>query len=119
MQDQIALAEVPAAILAGGKATRLGALAAERPKALVSVAGRPFVDYQLALLQRRGLRRIVFFVGHLAEQIVAHVGDGSRYGLTVEYIHDGPTPLGTAGALRHALDRLAPMCWVLYGDSYL
>lgn len=114
-----ALAAVPVAILAGGRATRLGTLAAERPKSLVPIGDRPFVDWQLALLQRRGVRRVLFFVGHLAEQIVAHVGDGARYGLSVEYVHDGPRALGTAGALRQAIERLVPLCWVLYGDSYL
>src|SRR5262249_8103214 len=64
------LAHVPIAVLAGGLATRLGALAATTPKALVEVAGQPFVDHQLVLWQRHGLRRVVVCVGHLGEQIV-------------------------------------------------
>ena len=94
--------DVPVAILAGGRATRLGSLVADLPKALIPVSGRPFVDHQLALLQRRGLRRVVFCVGHLGEQIVAHVGDGARFGMRVEYTFDGPRLLGTGGALRRA-----------------
>lgn len=113
------LADVPIAILAGGRATRLGTLAAELPKALIPVAGRPFVDHQLALLRRRGVRRVVFCVGHLGEQIVAHVGDGAQLGMQVEYAFDGPRLLGTGGALRRAAALLGPLFWVLYGDAYL
>src|SRR5438034_10495377 len=113
------LQDLPVAVLAGGLATRLGVLSAARPKSLVPVAGRPFVDHQLELLHRRGLRRVVFCLGHLGDQVVAHVGDGSRYGLDVDYSFDGPRPLGTAGALRQAARLLGDVFWVLYGDSYL
>jgi NDP-sugar pyrophosphorylase family protein len=113
------LADVPVAILAGGRATRLGPLAADLPKALIPVAGRPFVDHQLALLRERGARRVVFCVGHLGEQIAAHVADGGRFGLDVSYAFDGDRLLGTGGALRRALPLLGPLCLVLYGDAYL
>jgi NDP-sugar pyrophosphorylase family protein len=113
------LQDLPVAVLAGGLATRLGVLSAARPKSLVPVAGRPFVDHQLELLHRRGLRRVVLCLGHLGEQVAAHVGDGSRYGLEVGYSFDGPRPLGTAGALRQAARQLGDAFWVLYGDSYL
>lgn len=112
-------ADVPVAILAGGLGTRLGPLTANLPKALVPVNGRPFIDHQLALLQYRGTRRVVLCLGTLAELIVDHVGDGARYGLRVEYSFDGPRLLGTGGALRRAAALLHPLCWVVYGDSYL
>jgi NDP-sugar pyrophosphorylase family protein len=115
----VTLANTPVAILAGGRATRLGPLAADLPKALLPVAGQPFVDHQLALLYRRGVRRVVLCVGHLADQIVAHVGDGQRFGVDVAYSFDGPQPLGTGGALRQATPLLGSLFWVLYGDSYL
>jgi len=111
--------DVPVAILAGGRASRLGALAGDVPKSLIPVAGRPFVDHQLALLRRRGVRRVVLCVGHLGDQIVAHVGDGARFGLRVEYSFDGARLLGTGGALRRACPLLGALCWVVYGDSYL
>jgi NDP-sugar pyrophosphorylase family protein len=113
------LADVPVAILAGGRATRLGALAADLPKALIPVAGRPFVDHQLALLKRNGVRRVVFCVGHLGDQIEAHLGDGRQLGLEIGYALDGDRLLGTGGALRRALPHLGSRCLVLYGDSYL
>jgi len=112
------LLDVPVAVLAGGLATRLGGLAERRPKSLLEVAGRPFVDHQMALLRRRGLRRVVLLVGHLGEQIMSHVGDGSRYGLEIDCVDDGTRPLGTAGALRQASERLGPLFFALYGDSY-
>ena len=108
-------------ILAGGLGTRLGALTNARPKALVPIHGKPFVDYQLALLARQGVMHVVFCIGHLGEQIVAHVGAGTRFGLAVSYVEDGPRLRGTAGALRRALEvgLLADAFFVLYGDSFL
>ncbi|MFN0070814.1 MAG: sugar phosphate nucleotidyltransferase [Chloroflexota bacterium] len=110
---------IPAAILAGGRATRLGPLAAERPKALMEVGGRPFIDHQLDLLHRNGFQRVVMCVGHLGEQIQAHVGSGAQFGLQVEFAFDGPTLQGTAGAIRNTANLLGEIWWVLYGDSYL
>jgi NDP-sugar pyrophosphorylase family protein len=116
---RVTLAEVPVAILAGGRATRLGQIAADLPKALIPVAGRPFVDHQLELLRRKGARRVVFCVGHLGDQIEAHVGDGARFGLHVSYAYDGERLLGTGGAVRRALPLLGALCYVVYGDAYL
>jgi NDP-sugar pyrophosphorylase family protein len=113
------LASVPVAVLAGGRATRLLPLTDAVPKALLDVGGRPFIDLQLALLRRRGLRRAVLCVGHLGEQIEAHLGDGSRVGMALSYSHDGPGPLGTAGALLRALPLLGDRFFVTYGDAYL
>lgn len=113
------VADTPVAVLAGGSATRLGPLSAATPKALLEVAGRPFLDHQLELLRRRGLRRVVLCLGHMGEQVEAHVGDGARFGLRIACSHDGPRPLGTAGALRQALPLLGELCFVLYGDAYL
>jgi NDP-sugar pyrophosphorylase family protein len=112
-------ADVPVAILAGGLGTRLGALSAETPKAMIAVAGRPFVDHQLALLRRNGFRRVVFCVGHLGDRIREHVGSGERFGLEVGYSFDGERLVGTGGALRRALPLLGPRCCVVYGDAYL
>jgi NDP-sugar pyrophosphorylase family protein len=113
------IASVPVAILAGGRATRLHPLTETVPKALVDVAGRPFIDHQLALLRRRGLRRAVLCLGYLGEQVEAHLGDGARSGMELAYSHDGESPLGTGGALRRALPLLGAHCFVMYGDAYL
>jgi NDP-sugar pyrophosphorylase family protein len=110
---------LPVAILAGGLATRLGAITATMPKSLVEVAGRPFAEHQIALLERHGLTDIVFLVGHLGEMIRDVLGDGSRLGVRVRYVFDGPAALGTGGALRRALPQLGDAFFVIYGDSYL
>lgn len=108
-----------AVVLAGGLATRMRPLTEKTPKAMLPVAGRPFVAWQLEALARSGFARVLFCVGYLGEQIQAFVGDGSGYGLSVEYSEDGPVLLGTAGAVRRALERLEPTFLVTYGDSYL
>jgi N-acetyl-alpha-D-muramate 1-phosphate uridylyltransferase len=107
------------AILAGGLGTRLRPVTQAIPKALVPVAGRPFVDHQLALLRRQGYTEVVVCAGHLGEMIEQHLGDGSRWGMKIRFAFDGPQLLGTGGALRRALPMLAPAFFVLYGDSYL
>ena len=94
---------LPVAILAGGLAVRLRPITEEIPKALVEVAGEPFVYHQLRLLAGQGIRRVVFCVGYRGQQIVEAVGDGRRFGLQAEYVYDGPALLGTGGALVNAL----------------
>lgn len=114
----LAIEDVPVALLAGGLATRLRPVTETVPKALVEVAGRPFLDHQVALLRRHGVRRLVLCLGHLGDRVEAHLGDGRRHGVEVRYSHDGPAPLGTGGALRRALPLLGEVFWVVYGDSY-
>jgi N-acetyl-alpha-D-muramate 1-phosphate uridylyltransferase len=110
---------MPAVILAGGYATRLRPLTEHVPKALIDIAGRPFLWHQLQLLKRHGIRRVVLAVGYLGEIIQERFGDGSELGVSLEYSFDGPALLGTAGAIRKALRLLPERFFVLYGDSYL
>jgi len=111
--------KLPVALLSGGLATRLRPITATIPKAMMEVAGRPFVLHQLEQLRRQGAKRIVFCLGHLGGMIEACVGDGGQFGLEVAYSHDGATLLGTGGALRRALPLLGERFLVLYGDVYL
>src|SRR5256885_3298000 len=89
--------------LAGGQATRLRPLTDRIPKALVDVAGRPFLWHQLELLKHHGARRVVLAVGYLGKLIQEHFGDGSEMGIELQYSFDGPVLLGTGGAIRQAL----------------
>ncbi len=109
----------PIAILAGGLATRLKPISEKIPKALININGQPFIDHQLKLLHHQGIRRVVICVGHLGEMIQDYVGDGSRYGLNIEFSFDGNSLLGTAGALKRALPLLGENFMVIHGDSYL
>jgi len=110
---------MPVAILAGGLATRLGAVTASIPKALVDVGGRPFAEHQLQWLKGEGVSHVVFCVAHLGSMIQDALGDGARFGLRIEYVFDGAPLLGTAGALKRALPVLGDRFFVLYGDSLL
>jgi N-acetyl-alpha-D-muramate 1-phosphate uridylyltransferase len=107
------------AILAGGLATRLRPLTETVPKSLIEVNGEPFAVHQLRLLRSKGIRRVVFCVGHLGELIQRAIGDGAALSLQVDYSFDGPALLGTAGAIRNALPKLGDSFFVMYGDSYL
>ena len=100
-------------------ATRLRPITQNIPKLLVEVAGEPFFTHQIRLLKQAGLTHLVLCVGFLGEQIVELYGDGSRWGVKIEYVFDGPQLRGTGGALINALPRLGENFYVLYGDSYL
>jgi len=108
-----------AVVIAGGLATRMRPHTLTVPKAMLEVAGRPFVDWLLEKLAASGYSEAIFCIAHLGEQIEAHVGDGARFGLRVRYSAEGPTLLGTGGALRMALPLLAETFLVTYGDSWL
>jgi MurNAc alpha-1-phosphate uridylyltransferase len=107
------------AILAGGLATRLRPITETIPKALVDVAGRPFIEWQLDYLHQQGIGHVVLCISYLGEQIEEVIGDGRRFGLRVDYSYDGARLLGTGGALRKALPMLGDAFFVFYGDSYL
>ncbi len=108
----------PICILAGGLGTRLGSKVRDTPKPLQLVAGEPFILHQLRLLACHGADRAVICVGYLGEQIVERVG-AQRFGITIQYSHDGDQPLGTLGAIRQAAPMLGTSFLVLYGDTYL
>jgi NDP-sugar pyrophosphorylase family protein len=109
----------PLALLTGGLALRLRPHTLKVPKAMIEVAGAPFIAHQLRLLRRERVPRVVLCVGYLGEQVEAFVGDGSQFGVAVDYCYDGPNLLGTGGALRKALPLLGPEFLVMYGDSWL
>jgi NDP-sugar pyrophosphorylase family protein len=105
-------------LLAGGMATRLNNITQNLPKSLIEIEGKPFIDYQMELFKRKGIQNVIVCVGHFGEMIEHHVGDGSRFGLSVKYSYDGTTLLGTGGAIRKALPLLNDAFFVMYGDSY-
>lgn len=108
-----------ALILMGGIATRLRPVTEKIPKSLIDINGEPFLAHQLRLLHARGIRRVVCCVGFLGEMIQQVAGDGSCFGLSLQYSFDGPHLRGTAGAIHQALSLLEEQFFVLYGDSYL
>ena len=110
---------LPVAVLAGGLAARLRPLTERVPKILLDVAGRPFVEHQVELLERNRLTDVVFCLGYLGEQVAETLGDGRRWHMNFRYVSDGPRLAGTGGALLRALPFVGPAFFVMYGDSYL
>jgi MurNAc alpha-1-phosphate uridylyltransferase len=94
-----------AMVLAAGRGERMLPLTAHTPKPLLQVGGRPLIDYHLHRLARAGVQEVVVNVAHLGEQIQAHCGDGSAYGLRIQWSVE-PQPLETAGGILHALPLL-------------
>ncbi|ACZ84369.1 sugar phosphate nucleotidyltransferase [Streptosporangium roseum] len=113
------LPELEAILLVGGQGTRLRPLTLGTPKPLLPTAGVPFLAHQLARARSFGVRRIVFATSYRAEMFSEAFGDGSAFGLSLEYMTE-ETPLGTGGAIRNAAEALtcdpdAPVL-VLNGD---
>lgn len=104
-------------ILAGGLGTRLGALAEGLPKPMVAVGGRPLLEHVVRQLAGQGFPEVLLLVGHRAEVIESHFGDGSAFGLRVRYSRERE-PLGTGGALKFAAPLIPGRFLMLYGDLY-
>ena len=105
-----------AVILAGGRGTRLEALTRHAPKPLLEVCGHPFLVHLVRDIRRHGIDRIIFSVGYLAECIMDHFGDGSRFGARFVYSRED-TPLDTGGAARMAAERTTGPFLVFNADS--
>jgi len=127
MRDRTAVVRVPEAragrlkalILAAGKGTRLGDLGADTPKPMLSLAGRPLLEWTLESLRRAEIREVVINLHHAPRVIPDHFGDGSAFGLHIDYLVESEI-LGTAGAVRNARPLLdGEPFLVVYGDTVL
>ncbi len=109
------------AILAGGLATRLGAVAADTPKPLLPCGDRPFLGWLLRELARFGVEQVLLLTGHLSDRVEAAVAAlAARAPRPIEIVlSTEPAPAGTAGALWHARDRLDDRFLLVNGDSLL
>lgn len=111
------MSPITAAILAGGLGTRLQAVVSDRPKVLAMVRGKPFLAYLLDQLMGAGIRHVVLMTGYRGEQIRDVFGQRYRR-IHLEYSLEN-SPLGTAGAIRLALPRIASdTVLMMNGDSY-
>lgn len=110
---------LPVVVLAGGVGSRIAAVDPTVPKPMLQVHGRPFLDWKLAGLVAQGVTEVLVLVSHRSEVIREHLATDPVEGLAVTIIDEGPEPLGTAGALRAAIDSLPDRFFVTYGDSYL
>jgi mannose-1-phosphate guanylyltransferase len=89
-----------AVLIAGGFGTRLLPLTEHRPKHLLEVGGVPFLEHQLGRLAAAGVRHVVLATSYRAELFEPVLGDGSRWGLRLDYVQE-VEPLGTGGAIRN------------------
>ncbi len=105
-----------AVLLVGGQGTRLKPLTDKTPKALLKVQGKAVTEHIFDLLKKYGIRDVVLCVGYLKDQIKEHFGDGSRFGMNVEYVEEDE-PLGTAGPLKLAKKHLKESFIVSNGDE--
>ena len=84
--------------MAGGRGTRIASVANDVPKPMINICGKPILEHQIDNLKACGLTDIILVIGYLGEKIKDYFGDGSRFGVCIEYFIEDH-PLGTAGAL--------------------
>lgn len=105
-------------ILAAGFGERMRPLTEQTPKPLLNVAGKPLIDYHLEKLARAGFREVIVNSAWLSEQLVAYLGDGRRYGLSIQHSVEAQ-PLETAGGIVRALPLLGDAPFLLVnGDVW-
>jgi NDP-sugar pyrophosphorylase family protein len=107
--------DLTAVVLAGGFGTRLRPLTLEMPKPMLPVVNRPFLEHLVARLRGHGVTRIVMALGYLPDHIINYFGDGSAFGLRMEYRVE-PKAMGTAGAVKFALGSVEGTFLALNGD---
>lgn len=102
-------------IMAGGKGTRIASVAADVPKPMIKLHGKPILEYQLECLKQYGLSDIIMVVGHLGNVIQDYFGDGKKFGCAISYYCE-TEPLGSAGALYKIADQLSDDFLLINGD---
>jgi D-glycero-D-manno-heptose 1,7-bisphosphate phosphatase len=106
-----------AVILAGGRGTRLEALTATRPKPMIEIGGKPFLSYQIEQLREQGFRKVLLLLGYLPEVVRDYCGDGSRWGVEIEYSVSA-VENETGRRLKLAEHLIDPYFLLLYCDNY-
>lgn len=103
-------------IMAGGKGTRISSIASDMPKPMIRIEGKPVLEREIECLREQGFTDIILTVGHLGNIIQDYFGDGSKYGVNIEYYFE-TEPLGNAGALFKIKDKLTEDFLLLNGDA--
>jgi D,D-heptose 1,7-bisphosphate phosphatase len=105
-----------AVILAGGRGDRLRDQLNGLPKPMANVGGKPLLERQIDLLRSQGFCEAVLLLGYNPHSITDYFGDGRRFGVRIDYVIE-QAPLGSAGAVLAAVDRLEDRFLVVYGDT--
>ena len=100
--------------MAGGKGTRIASVRSDVPKPMIQICGKPILEHQIDNLKACGLTDIILVIGYLGDKIKEYFGDGSRFGVNIEYFVEDH-PLGTAGAL-FKMSQLTEDFLLLCGD---
>jgi dTDP-glucose pyrophosphorylase len=104
-------------ILAAGKGTRLAPFSARFPKPILPILGKPLLQYQIECMRDIGIRRVIVVIGHLGFEIVQALGDGSKLGVSIEYVEQEHT-LGIAHAVSRLEDRIDSPFLLFLGDIF-
>ncbi len=108
-----------AMILAAGRGERMRPLTDTTPKPLLQVAGKPLIQYHVEALAKAGIQQVVINHAHLGAQIVAFLGSGERWGVSITYSAEPPGALETGGGIFQALPLLGSNpFWVVNGDVW-
>jgi mannose-1-phosphate guanylyltransferase len=110
--------DVDAVVLVGGQGTRLRPLTLAAAKQMLPTAGVPFLTHLLSRIRSAGLRHVVLGTSYRAETFSDYFGDGSAFGLEIEYVVE-PSPLGTGGGIRNVADRLRGSTAMVFNGDIL
>jgi len=105
-----------AVLMAGGRGTRISPVAPDIPKPMIKIEGKPVLEREIECLRKQGFTDLIVTVSHLADHIKGYFGDGSRFGVGIEYFEE-ETPLGNAGALFKLRDMFDSDFLLLNADS--
>ena len=107
-----------AIVLAAGEGQRLRPFTVTRPKAMLSIADKPILQFVVESLAQNGIRNIIFVVGYRKEQVYDYMGSGEQFGVDITYVTQ-ETQLGTAHALSQVKDMAENEFLVLPGDNLI
>lgn len=102
--------------MAGGKGTRISSVASDIPKPMIKIEGKPVLEREIICLRNQGFTDLIITVSHLGHIIMDYFGDGSKWGVQIEYFNE-ETPLGNAGALYKLKDKLTEDFLLLNADA--
>jgi NDP-sugar pyrophosphorylase family protein len=105
-------------ILAGGLGKRLRPITEKIPKVMVEVKGKPFLEYLLKMLKKKGFNKFLILAAYLGHMIEDYFGNGEKFGIKIDYSYE-KEPMGTGGALKIAEIKLEDQFLLLNGDTYL
>lgn len=103
-------------IMAGGKGTRISSIASDIPKPMIRIGDKPVLEHEIESLKKQGFNDFIITISHLGQVIVDYFGDGSKFGVNIEYFNE-EKPLGNAGALFQLQDKLAEDFLLIIGDA--